>query len=127
MKPPVMKYQDVDFASIANVEAAIMRNDPAELLYVPIAVSLHSPDLGWAQGICICLASHPNSGVRGNAILGFGHLARRFGQLERQTIEPLILAALSDPTDYVRGQALDAADDIETYLGWKSKKGFRVE
>jgi hypothetical protein len=58
----------------SDVEAIIARGDPAELLYVPIEVSLVPPGRVWAEQVCVRLAKHPNGSVRGNAILGFGHL-----------------------------------------------------
>lgn len=101
----------------AKVEAVLNRGDPDELLYVPIVVSLDPPGCDWSFNICRRLATHTDPRVRGNAILGFGHLARTCGQLERN-IGPLIEAALEDPDQYVRGHANDAAHDINHFLGW---------
>jgi hypothetical protein len=56
--------------------------------------------------------------VRGNAILGFAHLARRFRRLDRAVVEPLVVTALSDPDPYVSGHALEATDDLRHFLGW---------
>ncbi|MFT3768428.1 MAG: hypothetical protein QM820_23515 [Minicystis sp.] len=102
----------------ADVEAAIARDDPAELLYVPIAVSLAPPGRVWAEHVCLRLARHPNANVRGNSILGFGHLARIFRYLNRSVVQPIIEAGLQDPDAYVRDQADAAADDVEWFLGW---------
>jgi hypothetical protein len=113
-----LKYQTIAPLGIAEAEAAIMRNDPAELRVVPVAVSLHAADRAWAEDICIRLAAHADANVRGNAILGFAHLARRFRALERSKVEPLIVQALRDPVDYVRMQAINTADDLAHFLGW---------
>ena len=113
-----MKYETIDPMSENEAEAVIARNDAAELLYIPVAVGLHAERLDWAQDVCIRLASHPHYNVRGNAILGFGHLARRFGMLDRVRVEPLIRYALRDPDDYVRGHAVATADDVNHFLGW---------
>jgi hypothetical protein len=102
----------------AKVEAVLARGDPAELLYVPIVVSLDPPDCAWSFAICKRLATHADANVRGNAILGFGHLARTCGALERE-VGALIEAAHDDPDEYVRGQAYDAACDVNHFLGWK--------
>jgi hypothetical protein len=114
-------YQKVDEIRRLDVEAAIGRDQPDELLLIPIAVSLHSQDLDWAQAICIRLASHPHFNVRGNAVLGFGHLARRFRTLDVAVVKPLIEAGLVDADKYVRGQANAAADDVCHFLGWTLK------
>ncbi|HYW11607.1 MAG TPA: hypothetical protein VE871_06600 [Longimicrobium sp.] len=105
--------------TMADVEAAIARDEAAELLHVPILVSMDPPDCAWAQEICIRLAAHPHANVRGNAILGFGHLARTCGALDEPRVRPLVESALHDEDDYVRGQADAAAGDLEHFLGWR--------
>ncbi|MFW2341196.1 hypothetical protein [Brevundimonas sp.] len=107
----------------ADIEAAIVENDPEAMPYVPIAVSMgcDEADRAWAEEVCVRLSTHPQEWVRGNAILGFGHLARAFRMLDRATIEPLVRAALADPSPVVRGQAEAAADDIAHFLGWSAR------
>lgn len=99
-----------------DVAAVIARGVPDELLYVPIVISMDPPDFQWSQAICISLASHPHFNVRGNAILGFGHLARTCRRIDAATVVPLIAAALQDESAYVRGHADDAAGDLLHYL-----------
>lgn len=111
-----MKYENVNFSSVAQAEATILRNELDELAAVPIAVALYAHDFEWVQNVCLRLATHPDAIVRGNAILGFGHLARRFRTLDRQTIEPLVTAALLDQNEFVRGQAEAASGDIRFFL-----------
>lgn len=95
----------------------------AKLYMVPIAVSLHEPDSLLAERVCLTLSTHADWNVRGNAILGFGHLARRFGKLNfGETIRQLVEDALRDANDYVRGQANAAAGDIEFFLKWQLDK-----
>ena len=112
------KFKNPVFEGTAEAEATIQRNDPKEISHISIAVTLYAPSLDWPQSICICLAAQSDPVVRGNAILGFGHLARRFGCLDKNTVLPLVEAALRDSHQYVRGQAVSAADDITHYLHW---------
>lgn len=104
--------------TVEDVEAAIVRNQPEELLIAVLSAALYGLDLNWAEGVCHRLAVHPHFNVRGNAILGFGHLARIHGRLDRSVVLPLIQAALVDPHQYVRSHPHDAADDVEHFLGW---------
>lgn len=99
-------------ASLAQTQDNV--NDLPALL---VAVALHEDDLAWAQAYCLALADHPNENVRGNAILGFGHLARRFGTLAEQA-KPAIERGLLDTSAFVRGQAVASADDVSQFLGW---------
>ncbi|HZG53863.1 MAG TPA: hypothetical protein VEZ40_17295 [Pyrinomonadaceae bacterium] len=114
-----MKYVTVAPRSKVEVEAAISRNDPDELLKAVISAALHSDDPGWAEDVCLRLAKHEHFNVRGNAILGFGHLARIHRRLDERRVKPLIETALREANDYVRGQADAAADDVEFFLKWK--------
>lgn len=102
----------------ADVQAVIARSDPAELLYVPIVVSMSPPSRIWAEHICLRLAGHPDSNVRANALEGFSHLARIFRWLNRRLVQPIIEAGLVDADTWVRTKADDAASDIEWFLGW---------
>lgn len=99
-----------------DVEAVVSRGVPDELLYVPIVITMDPPDCAWAEAICLSLAKHPHFNVRGNAILGFGHLARTCRCLDLATVSPVIAAALQDEHEYVRGHAEDAAGDVLHYL-----------
>ena len=105
-----------------EVDDIVLRDDPDELRYVAISVSMFSTDFDWVQSICVLLAGHDDATVRGNAVQGFGHLARRFGKLDLTVVEPICRAALHDSEEYVRSQAEDMLDDIRYYLasdpGW---------
>jgi hypothetical protein len=113
-----MKYEPIPEMSVADVEAAISRNQPEDLLVAVLSAALYGRDREWAEGICSRLAAHEHFNVRGTAILGLGHLARIHGRLDRLVVLPIIEAGLVDPHEYVRGQANAAADDVEHFLGW---------
>lgn len=67
--------------------------------------------------VCIHLAQHFDIEVRANALLGFGHLARRFKGLDLKRASSCIAAALLDPDPSVRQSAEWAATDILLYRG----------
>jgi hypothetical protein len=107
-----MLFEDIPHMQDSEIEAAISRNDVPELVRVVLSVGMHSENREWAETICIRLSTHSEEHVRGNAILAFGHLARRFGQLNVSIIKPIVNAALHDPSPFVRGQASAAVDDL---------------
>ena len=117
-----MKYQEIPVMSKAEIEAAILEDNPDELLFSVLSAALYADDRKWAESICIKLSEHQHFNVRGNAILAFGYIARKHGALEKKMVEPLIEKALQDPNKWVRGQTENAADDVEMYLGWKIKR-----
>ncbi len=96
----------------AEIEAAIAGDDPEELLGVIIDLALGADDADWAEDCCLRLAQHPNTDVRGNAVIGFAHLAERFGGLNREKVLPVLEAARSDPKEYVRDQAEAALEAL---------------
>lgn len=114
-----MEYEEIRDLSPQEVEAILRRDDPGELLHVPISVGLNADDLGWAQEVCIGMASHVDERVRGNALLGLGHLARVHGALDQARVQPLLEAGLRDASAWVRGQAHAAVEDVEHFLGWR--------
>ncbi|MCZ7571617.1 MAG: hypothetical protein M5U01_23965 [Ardenticatenaceae bacterium] len=84
-----------------------------------LSAALYSDDPVWAMGICLRLARHSDAVVRGNAVLGLGHIARIHRQLDLELVRPVVVGALADDDEYVRGQAESAVDDIEFFLKCK--------
>ena len=103
----------------ARIETEIELDDPLRLMDLVLEVALEAEDREWAQSICVQLARHRSAQVRGNAVLAFGHLARRFGRLDPGRVRRLVDIALHDPSEYVRSQADSAADDLRTFLDWE--------
>jgi hypothetical protein len=103
----------------ARAEAAIARDEPAELRDVVLEIALEGASREWAQACCVQLARHHDAEVRGNAILAFGHLARRFGHLDPGRVRRLVSVALFDPSPSVREKARSAVLDLRTFLRWE--------
>ena len=78
-------------------------------------------DPSWAESVCVRLSIHPEPGVRGNAVLGLGHIARLHGALQAHSFR-VIAEARGDPHPYVRNHAESGADDVEVLLGEKIPK-----
>jgi len=100
-------------------EFALLRDDPFELQDLIAEVALESDARVWAECCCAQLTKHRNAEVRGNALRGLGHLARRFGILDPNRVRPLIEKGLHARHEYVRREAESAADDAETFLAWR--------
>jgi hypothetical protein len=106
----------------ARFDDALERDDPIELQDLVLEVALESHERVWAECGCAQLARHRNANVRGNALLGFAHLARRFGCLDRNRVKRLIEIGLHARHEYVREQAESAAEDLETLLEWRFER-----
>jgi hypothetical protein len=117
-----VKYEKIKEYSETQIKKALANNKPNELLHVILSVALYSDDLNYAENFCVQLSNHEHFNVRGNAILGFGHLARIHGKLDENKIKPIVEKALTDENEFVRSQADGAKDDIEHFLKWKFNK-----
>jgi len=111
------RLSKLDEARLA--EAVLERDDPVELMDWILELAAEGSDRSLVENCCARLARHRNAMVRGNAMLGFGHLARRFGRLDARRIKRLVETALHDGSGYVREQARSAADDLRIFLGWE--------
>jgi len=112
------RFQDLAAFTPSDVEAAIARNDPAELPLVPLTVALVSEDPALAEAVCIRLAGHVDAAVRGNALVSLGHLARRFRRLDEARVRPLLESGLQDADPVVRVMAKSACDEVHQFLHW---------
>ena len=114
------RYEPIREMPEAEVAAAIAADDPEVLLHAVLSAALYG-EPHWAAEVCAQLATHAHFNVRGNALLGFGHLARLHGgiALQRTIVEGLLRAGLEDGHPYVRGHAGAATDDVAHFLGWR--------
>jgi hypothetical protein len=113
-----MSHPDPDELLRRRFDRAVERDDPFELQRLLMDVVHGAHDRQWAECCCAQLARHRNANVRGDALSGFGHLARRFGMLDRNRVKRLIDIGLHAHHEYVRDRARSAADDVETFLAW---------
>lgn len=118
---PELVYEEIPALSREEIGSAIRRNDPRELSYVVLALALHEPDLRFAESICIQFAKHEHFNVRGNAVLGFSHIARIHGKLDKEKVMLRINTALLGDHEWVRGHVQDVRGDLMHFLGWKFK------
>jgi hypothetical protein len=95
---------------------AIEADAPDRIASMIIAAALEEEDREFVEQACVRLSAHADEVVRGNAILGFGHLARLFGELGDEA-PAMVARGLQDSSAYVRGQAYAAAGDLKHFLG----------
>jgi hypothetical protein len=113
-----MKYESLESVTHEQAEAVARGGDAHALSRVAIAVALGDEDLEWSAAFLLGLVTSESANVRGNALLGFGHLARRFRALpDAAAVAAAITAGLRDVDAFVRGQADAAADDFRQFVG----------
>jgi len=117
-------YKDPDHDDMDALHAAIAADDTAHLYEMIIGAALYDDDREAVEAACIALSTHADENIRGNAILGFGHLARRFRSLKSES-RAIVRRGLKDPSEYVRGHAYAAAGDLEMFLHGRLAKMVR--
>lgn len=114
-----MRYESIEPVSMTAAKAAFSSGDVEQLRRAVVAVGLYESDAQSAVRFLLRAASHASSLVRGATLLSFGHLARRFRQLDERRVRHFVENGLFDSDEFLRGQAQVAADDLEHFLGWR--------
>ncbi|MGF6168656.1 MULTISPECIES: hypothetical protein [Pseudomonas] len=79
-----------------------------------ISIGLNEPDGNWAQQICFQHLSSETEAIAASAITALGHIARRHGRLDTETILPE-LENLKRRMPSLQGVIEDTIDDIEMF------------
>jgi hypothetical protein len=100
-------------ASLEAAEAALHSSDPGRISRALLTLALN----GYPQAEQRAMehVHHPDVWVRRNAATSLGHIARVSGHLDLDRAVPALLSLMADPEVY--GEADDALDDVENYLG----------
>lgn len=113
----------IEFAlrcSESDIVNALKTQSIPFLSFIPIALARNRDDLEFVEKICIKLSSQKDIHIRGNSILSLGYLAEIHGEIiNKEIVHSIVETALNDENDFVRSQAINAADDLRDFLGWK--------
>lgn len=114
-----MKYEQPPAGvTRAEAEALAGSRDNEALASALVSIALNESDGAWATNFCLRFVSAPAEAVRGSALLGLGHLARRFRAFESgAAVAQALQNGLQDSSAWVRGQADAASDDFEQFVG----------
>lgn len=77
-----------------------------------LSLSLYGENYNEIQRVLITYSKHEHENIRAIAILGFGHIARRFGRINKPIMLSIIKEGLKDRSCFVRGHANVALEDI---------------
>ena len=99
----------------ATIRHLIHSGETERIVEGLIALSFLDNDWRWIQSLCLFFSKSEDENVRGIAILCLGHLARIHRTIDIDIVKPVILEALNDHSDFVRGHADSALIDLETF------------
>lgn len=98
-----------------EIQRKLSEGAPDEVVRTLVSVAFYE-DSEFALDAILSYARSPNASIRGTAILCLGHLARIHGFLPKEPVCEIVRAGLRDQSEYVRGHAESAADDIEIFV-----------
>jgi len=118
-------YQDVhtNEFSDSDVWDAIKSDDVEALTLIPIKLCFCHENWRFVQDVSVRRSEHPNEYVRGNSFRGFAYTAMNLNKLEKNIVKPILLRGIKDESDWVKGCAQDALDDINHYLWVENRFG----
>jgi hypothetical protein len=103
--------------TIADLES----NDPSVVCNAILSICLNSGDYKLAiNSVTKCLG-HKNEFVLGCGIICIGHIARIWGQIPNDFIYQ-VQSALTHQSDFVKGHAVSALDDINFFVNASKSK-----
>jgi hypothetical protein len=107
-----LNYIEIPVYEKGTAVREIESGAPDRIALSLLALAFHETDWPWVQNLCVNFSNDLNNNVRGTAIQCFGYIARFRGTLDTEVAVPLVIDALSDSEDFVRGIADDALEDI---------------
>lgn len=96
----------------AEIEAVFATDNESAVCDALVAAALNDDDRLWIEAWCATLAENPSVNVRGVAVTCLGHVARRFGTLQTESVQ-LLRQLRADPD--VTGRVEDALDDVAQF------------
>jgi len=109
-------YEEPQPTPRSEIQRKLAAGAPEEVERTLVSVAFHEENFDIALQAVLSCADSPNASIRGTAILCLGHLARIHGQLPEEPVTDIVRSGLRDRSEYVRGQAENAADDIEIFV-----------
>lgn len=106
-------YQDPSIsrdAAMTRIASGVAENVVTGL----VSIGMSEEDPVWAQAICLQYLSSKTEAIAASAITALGHIARRHGRLDTETILPA-LENLKRRMPSLQGVIEDTIDDIEMF------------
>lgn len=95
-----------------EIMSLIQSGEPKGMVQGLLRLALEAGDREPIEDIMITYSRHGNEQVRGIALLCFGHVARRFGRIDKERVMPVLEEGLLDGSLFVRRHAASAQDEI---------------
>jgi hypothetical protein len=107
-----MRYHDPEWRPHDEVEAIFASGSEEAICDALAAAALKDDDAEWIESWCVSLAESRSVAIRGLSATCLGHVARRFGEIQPESVT--LLRRLSADHE-IGGRADDALDDVAMF------------
>ncbi|TQN32834.1 hypothetical protein FHX37_2818 [Haloactinospora alba] len=108
-----MRYEEPERFEREDLARAQMSGDAGEVCSVLIGLVFHDGDWKWLQDTCLGLMDHDAGEVRTCAVTGMGHIARMYGNIEKDVVTHALERMRMDSK--TAGAAENALEDIHIF------------
>jgi hypothetical protein len=106
-------YEDLSHSHDDAIDLLESRSE-TNIITALISIGLNEQDSSWAQTICLKYLQSEVQSEAAAAITALGHIARRFGDLDKKTVMPA-LESVERKYPALEGTVADTFNDIEMF------------
>jgi len=110
-----MNYREIFPLSRPELEQLIESGNGTAIADALLSAAYYDSDWRWVQALCLRFIHHADRGIRSNAIICLGHVARIHRELEVEVVLPQ-LTALKTEYPSMAPWVEDAIQDIRFFL-----------
>ena len=113
-----MNYHEIFPLSRSELEKLIESGNETAITDALLSAAYYDSDWRWVQELCLRFMHHADRGIRSNAVICLGHVARIHKTLDVDVVLPQ-LAALKAEDPAIAPWVEDAVEDIRFFLGFQ--------
>jgi hypothetical protein len=111
-----MNYHEIFPLSRPELERLIESGNETAITDALLSAAYYDSDWHWVQDLCLRFMDHADRGIRSNAVICLGHLARIHRALDVEVVLPE-LAALKTEDPSLVPWIEEAIEDIHFFIG----------
>jgi hypothetical protein len=113
-----VKYEEIENNNNDYYIEQINSSNKENVVKGLLGLALYGSDFEFIQNTLVNFSKNKDENIRGIAILGFGHIARLYGKIDKDVVMPIVQNGLRDISEIVKGQSTAALDDINFFTEW---------
>ena len=110
-----MKYEEIENNNNDYYIEQIDSKNKENVVKGLLGLAVYGSDFEFIQDTLVNFSKSEDENIRGIAILGFGHIARLYGKINKDVVMPIVQNGLKDKSEIAKGQSAAALDDINFF------------